>query len=119
MWREQNGLLDFIFWPQPRDEIGTIRQNFLKFNFESGAGGDGVEKICDAFFTGVRMARRQEGRVHAGQRNKFGQQFFRARHGGNLTIWRAGVENPVRMTVNRFAQTNLISDALLRDLAPG
>jgi hypothetical protein len=29
----------------------------------------------------VRMARRQKGRIHAGQRDEFSQKLFRARHG--------------------------------------
>jgi hypothetical protein len=33
----------------------------------------------------VRMARRQEGRVHTGQRDEFGQKFFRARHGRRMS----------------------------------
>jgi hypothetical protein len=32
----------------------------------------------------VRMARRQKGGVHAGQRDEFGQKFFRARHADSL-----------------------------------
>ena len=56
--------------------IGTTGQNFLKFHFQSGARGGGGEKIRDVFFAGVRMARRQKGGVHAGQRDEFGQQVF-------------------------------------------
>ncbi len=85
MRREQDGLLDFIFWPQPRDEIGAIGKNFLKFNFQSCTRGDGGEKICDVFFIGIWMARRQKRRIHAGQRDKFGQKFFRARHGRRMS----------------------------------
>jgi hypothetical protein len=32
----------------------------------------------------VRMARRQKGGVHAGQRDEFSQKFFRARHDGRV-----------------------------------
>ena len=64
--REQNGLPDFILRPQPRDEIGTSGQNFLKFNFQSGARGDGGEKIRDALFAGdcgmARLAERRDSR---------------------------------------------------------
>ena len=55
-------------------------QNSLEFHFQPGARGDGGEKIRDVLFTGVRMARRQKGGIHAGQRDEFGQKFFRARH---------------------------------------
>jgi DNA invertase Pin-like site-specific DNA recombinase len=48
--REQNGLADFVSRQQPRDEIGTSGQNFLKFNFQSGARGGGGEKIRDDYF---------------------------------------------------------------------
>jgi hypothetical protein len=65
--------------------VSAHSKDILKFNFQSGAGGDGGEKIRDAFFTGVRMARRQKGGVHAGQRDKFGQKFFRARHGRRMS----------------------------------
>ena len=80
MRREQNSLFYFISRQKSRNEIETIRQDFLKFHFQSGARGDGGEKIRDALFTGVWVARRQKGRVHARQRDEFGQKFFRARH---------------------------------------
>jgi hypothetical protein len=31
------------------------------------------------------MARRQEGGIHAWQRDEFGQEFFRARHGRRMS----------------------------------
>ena len=71
--REQDGLADFIWRQQPGDEIETSGQNFLKFHRQSGARSGGGEKFRDAFFPGVRMAQRQEGRVHAGQGDEFGQ----------------------------------------------
>ena len=83
--REQDGLFDFIFRQQSRDEIGASGQNILEFHFQSRARGGGGEKIRDAFLTGERMARRQKGRIHAGQRDEFGQQFFSARHGRRMT----------------------------------
>jgi len=55
-------------------------QRFNIHNFQAGTGGDGSQKIRHAFFTGVRMMRRQKSGVHAGQRDEFGQKFFRARH---------------------------------------
>jgi hypothetical protein len=59
----------------------------LKFNFKTGARGNGGEKIRDALFSGVRVARREKGGIHAGQCDKFGQKFFRARHArGKATI---------------------------------
>ena len=112
MRREQNGLPDFSGGPEPGENVGTNQLisvgrassraeirfcrrlagslapprefDFLKFHFQSGARGGGGEKIRDALFAGVRMARRQEGGIHAGQRDEFGEQFFRARHGGRL-----------------------------------
>ena len=80
MRREQDGLPDFVSRPQPREDIGTARQDFLKFDFQSGSCGGGRQKIRDAFFARVAVARRQESRVHAGQRDEFRQKFFRARH---------------------------------------
>jgi hypothetical protein len=84
MRREQNGLPDFIFRQQPRDDVAAAGQDFLEFHFQPGAGGGGGEKIGGVFFAGVRMARRQEGGVDARQSDEFGQQFFRARHGGRM-----------------------------------
>jgi hypothetical protein len=73
--------------------------------FKSGAGSHRCQKICHPFFAdekvgtrGSRVRRkfrfpsdgsasrpyqalRGEGGVHAGQRDEFGQEFFRARHG--------------------------------------
>ena len=64
--------------------------NFLEFNIESGMGGDGGEEICHILFTIMRLTKAglsrrssigwSEGGIHAGQRDEFGQQFFRARH---------------------------------------
>jgi hypothetical protein len=84
MRREEDGPADFISRPQPGDDVGATGQNFLKFNLQSGAGGDGSQKIRHALFAGVRMAQRQKGRIHAGQRDKFRQKFFRARHVGRV-----------------------------------
>ena len=88
MRREQDGLADFVSWPQTRDEIGAARQNLLKFDLESGMRGNGRQKIrcvlfskfCQAGLSRRSPALRGEGGIHAGQRNEFGQQFFRARH---------------------------------------
>src|SRR5580704_11276667 len=66
-------------------DVSAHSKDILKFNFQSGAGGDGGKKIRDAFFTGVRVARRQKGGIHAGQRDEFGQKFFRARHGRRMS----------------------------------
>jgi len=85
MRREQDGLPDFIFWQQARDDVGAAGQNFLKFHFQPGARGGGGEKIGHVFFTGERMARRQEGRIHTRQSDEFGQQLFRARHGRRMS----------------------------------
>ena len=88
--REQNGLADFVSRPQAREEIGTAGQDFLKFHLQPGARGGGGEKIRNALFPGERMrlagvprrssGRRNEGGIDAGQRDEFGQEFFRARH---------------------------------------
>ena len=94
--REQDGLADFVSRPQARDEIGTPGQHFLKFDFQSGARGDRGQKIRDALFAKSWQGRpagrprprgraalpqqNGEGRIHAGQRDEFGQQFFGARH---------------------------------------
>ena len=43
--REENGLLDFIFWPQPGNEIAASGENVLKFNLQPGVRGGGSEKI--------------------------------------------------------------------------
>ena len=85
MRREQNGLFDFSAWQKARNDIGASGQNFLKFHFQPGAGGGGGQKIGGVFFTGIGMARRQEGGIHARQSDEFGQQFFRARHGGRMS----------------------------------
>ena len=70
----------------------------LQFDFKTGVRSDGGEKIRHIFFTDARVGgddlrvvrgraaarpcrrRRDEGGVHAGQRDEFGQEFFRARH---------------------------------------
>ena len=107
---EQDGLVDIISRRQPHDEIGTILavrkgQNVLKFDFQPGAGRDGCQKIRDILLAimqvgtrGPRVRRkfrfpsdgsasrpyhtlRDEGGIHAGQRDKFGQKFFGTRHG--------------------------------------
>ncbi|MGP8220892.1 MAG: hypothetical protein ACLQPI_15765, partial [Limisphaerales bacterium] len=84
----------------------------MKFDFESGACGDGGEKIRHILLAefdssaGVspaafgcqlqagrlrygpaqlRRALRGEGGIHAGQRDEFGQKFFRARHGRRMS----------------------------------
>ena len=60
--------------------LDAAGQNLLQFHLESGAGGNRRQKIRQALFPGERMARGQKGGVHAGQRDEFGQEFFRARH---------------------------------------
>ena len=65
--------------------VAVRKDNFLKFHFQSGAGGGRRQKIRNAPFTRERMARRQERGIHAGQRDEFGQKFFRARHAGRMT----------------------------------
>jgi hypothetical protein len=84
----------------------------LEFNFESGARGDGGAKIRDALFAGERMrlaglprrgsARRNEGGIHAGQRDEFGQEFFRARHAA--AAYQANI--PPSRTTTRLFRTN-------------
>jgi hypothetical protein len=70
---------------------------------EISAGGGGGEKIRDSLFPGVGMARRQKGRVHAGQLDEFSQQFFRARHAE--TAYRANIP-PSRTTTGLFRASN-------------
>jgi hypothetical protein len=89
--REQNGLADFIPREEPHDKIGTTGQNLLKFHFESGFGSNRCQEIRNALFTVMRLTKAglsrrssigwSEGRIHAGERDEFGQEFFRARHG--------------------------------------
>jgi hypothetical protein len=69
--------------------------NLLEFHFQSYARGDSGEKIRDALLACERMwlvglsrrssVRRNEGGIHAGQRDEFGQKFFRARHGRRMS----------------------------------
>ena len=79
---EQEALPDFSRRSKPGEEIGTTGKNFLKFNVESGLGGDGGKKIRDALFAGAGVTGGQEGGIHAGQRDQVAQQFFGFRHAG-------------------------------------
>jgi hypothetical protein len=73
--REQNGLGDPALWPEPGEEIDAARQHFLEFDFQAGArGGDG-DKIGHTRFAGAGVPGGQKGRINAGQRDQFGEQF--------------------------------------------
>jgi hypothetical protein len=80
MWCEQDGLADFASRLQACDEIGTSGQHLLKFDSEPGPPGDGREKISNVPFSGVRMARREKGRIDAGESDQFDQELFGTRH---------------------------------------
>ena len=70
---------------EPRQQVGPVGEDLLKFNFQTVAACNGREKIGHTLFARARIIRRQKGRIDARKRNQLAKQFGRRAQGVSLT----------------------------------
>ena len=66
MWRQQDTAAQCAPGREAGDHVGAPGQHSLELNVQTGPRRSHRQKFCHALFAGIRVLRRQKGRVNTG-----------------------------------------------------